>query len=311
MSWVTKTIATPSDRCSSLICTISERWATTSSAEVGSSMITRSGVNSSAIAIIARCRIPPDSWCGKLFRCTASIPTSRSTSAERAAMAFRELIPCARSASANWAPTDITGLSAFIADCMTTERFCQRIAARRRPLSVTRSWPRNVTEPAVTAAGGDRRWATANSSVDLPQPDSPTMPMNSPGSTLNDTSSTARTGLAPAYSTVRPDTSSIREPPDPPGHPATAAHRAQRRVADLVERVVEQRERRAQERDGGPRDDRLQVVAGLQRLVVLGPVEHRSPGDRARVAEADELQAGGEQHVVERVGEERRDQQRD
>ena len=64
MSWVTKTTAKPSCRCSSLICTISERWATTSSADVGSSMITRSGVNSSAIAIIARCRMPPLSWCG-------------------------------------------------------------------------------------------------------------------------------------------------------------------------------------------------------------------------------------------------------
>src|SRR6185437_8081090 len=64
MSWVTKMTAKPSSCCSSLICTISERCATTSSAEVGSSMMTRSGVNSSAIAIIARCRMPPESWCG-------------------------------------------------------------------------------------------------------------------------------------------------------------------------------------------------------------------------------------------------------
>jgi len=64
MSWVTKTTAKPSRRWSCLICTMSERCATTSRAEVGSSMMTRSGVNSSAIAIIARCRIPPDSWCG-------------------------------------------------------------------------------------------------------------------------------------------------------------------------------------------------------------------------------------------------------
>src|SRR5690348_254625 len=219
-------------------------------------------------------------------------------------MALRELIPCARSASANCAPTDMTGLSAFIADCITTDRLCQRIAARRRPVIATRFSPWNVTEPAVTAAGGDSSWATANSSVDLPQPDSPTMPTNSPVATSNDTSSTARTGLPPvAYSTVRPDTSSMGRPPEkPPG--AAGADRAQRRVADLVERVVEQRERRAQERNGRTRHDRLQVVAGLQRLVVLRPVEHRAPRDRARVAEPDELQAGGEQHVVQRVGEE-------
>ena len=64
MSWVTKMTAKPSCCCRSLIWTISERCATTSSAEVGSSMITRSGVNSIAIAIIERCRMPPDSWCG-------------------------------------------------------------------------------------------------------------------------------------------------------------------------------------------------------------------------------------------------------
>ncbi len=64
MSWVTKMIAKPSCSCSSLICTISDRCATTSSADVGSSMITRSGVNSIAIAIMERCRMPPDSWCG-------------------------------------------------------------------------------------------------------------------------------------------------------------------------------------------------------------------------------------------------------
>ena len=61
MSWVTKITANPSSCCSSLICNISDRCATTSSAEVGSSMITSSGVNSCAIAIMARCRIPPDS----------------------------------------------------------------------------------------------------------------------------------------------------------------------------------------------------------------------------------------------------------
>jgi hypothetical protein len=64
MSWVTKMTAKPSSACSFLMCTISDRCATTSSAEVGSSMMTRSGVNSSAMAIMDRCRMPPDSWCG-------------------------------------------------------------------------------------------------------------------------------------------------------------------------------------------------------------------------------------------------------
>ena len=61
MSWVTKMTANPNFCCSSLIWTMSDRCATTSSADVGSSMITSSGVNSIAIAIIERWRMPPDS----------------------------------------------------------------------------------------------------------------------------------------------------------------------------------------------------------------------------------------------------------
>ena len=41
--------------------------------------------------------------------------------------------------------------------------------------------PWNVTLPPVISAGGTSSWAIANSRVDLPQPDSPTTPMNSPG----------------------------------------------------------------------------------------------------------------------------------
>ena len=37
---------------------------TTSSAVVGSSMMTTCGSSASAIAIITRCRMPPESWCG-------------------------------------------------------------------------------------------------------------------------------------------------------------------------------------------------------------------------------------------------------
>ena len=36
----------------------------TSSAVVGSSAISSSGSHDSAIAIIARCRMPPENWCG-------------------------------------------------------------------------------------------------------------------------------------------------------------------------------------------------------------------------------------------------------
>src|SRR5215467_8201966 len=65
-------------------------------------------------------------------------------------------------------------------------------------------------------------------------------------------------------------------------------HRPQRWVPDLVEGVVEQREGRAEGDDAGAGDDRPQVLPGLERLVVLGPVEHRPPARGVRVAQADE-----------------------
>ena len=39
-------------------------WTVTSSAVVGSSAISSSGSQLSAMAIMARCRIPPENWCG-------------------------------------------------------------------------------------------------------------------------------------------------------------------------------------------------------------------------------------------------------
>ena len=39
-------------------------WIVTSSAVVGSSAISSFGSQASAIAIITRCRMPPESWCG-------------------------------------------------------------------------------------------------------------------------------------------------------------------------------------------------------------------------------------------------------
>ena len=96
-------------------------------------------------------------------------------------------------ASLNWAPIDLTGLSAFIALCMTTDRSFHRTAASSLSVSPTMLRPLKITLPLVISAGGTSSWAMANSSVDLPQPDSPTMPRNSPAARSKLTSSTART----------------------------------------------------------------------------------------------------------------------
>src|SRR5215831_13976989 len=221
------------------------------------------------------------------------MPTMRSTSAERAAISSSRLTPCARIASLNCAPIDLTGFSAFIALCMTTDMSRQRVAASCLSVSPTRLLPLNRTLPPSTRAGGASSCATAKSSVDFPQPDSPTMPRSSTYST--DRPLTSSTGSG----TIGPDTLAPYLP-----------HRPEGRVSDLVERVVQQGERRAEERDANAGRDGPQVLAGLQRLVVLGPVKHRAPARGVRVAEPDELQAGSEQHGVQRVGEERGQQQR-
>src|SRR5438045_2349486 len=169
---------------------------------------------------------------------------------------------------------------------------------------VTRFSPWNMTVPPVISAGGLSSRAIPNSIVDLPQPDSPTTPMNSPWLTSRSTPSTARTEpVCVAYSTRRSRTSRMgalgTEPPyrSPPDRP-------QCRIADLVEGVVEQGERHAQERHAQAGRDGPQRHAGLQRALVLRPVQHRAPAHRVGVAEAEELQAGRCQHGVQRGAEE-------
>src|SRR6266571_1630420 len=247
------------------------------------------------------------------------MPTMRSTSADRRAISVAEMTPCAFMASLNCAPIDFTGLSAFMALCMTTDMSFQRSAASCLSESPTMLRPLKITLPLVMPAGGASSWAIANSNVDLPQPDSPTIPMNSPASRSKLTSSTARTRpRSIAYSTVRPRTSSMGRVVNPAKPRFCSAcvldtnppHGAQGGIADLVEGVVEQREGGAERGDASPRCDRPPVLAGLQRLVVFGPVQHRPPAQRVGVAEADELQAGREQQRVQGAAQEDRDDER-
>src|ERR1700734_1491137 len=235
------------------------------------------------------------------------MPTIRGTSADRSAICALADTPWARIASVNWAPIDFTGLSAFIALCMTTDMSFQRTEAISRSVSPTMLRPLKIPLPLATPAGGLSSWAIANSSVDLPQPDSPTMPMNSPGSRSKLTPSTASTVPEVSSAGAVPSTSLLRALDTVPPH---APDRPQGRVADLVERVVQQRERGAQRDDAQAGDEDPQGLAGLERLAVLGPVQHRAPAHHLGVAEPDELQAGGDQHRVQRVGQEGGHQQR-
>jgi len=60
-SCVMNSTAKPSRSRSAVSSSRISRWVTTSSAVVGSSRITICGSSASAIAIMTRCRIPPDS----------------------------------------------------------------------------------------------------------------------------------------------------------------------------------------------------------------------------------------------------------
>ena len=94
-------------------------------------------------------------------------------------------------ASKNCARMELTGLSAFIADCITTERSRQRRALRALSDIATMFCPEKTTLPPLTSAGGLKRRAMAKSNVDLPQPDSPTTARNSPSDSSKLTWSTA------------------------------------------------------------------------------------------------------------------------
>ena len=63
-SWVISMIAAPTRRFRSRIRSRICAWIVTSSAVVGSSAISSFGLQASAIAIITRWRMPPESWCG-------------------------------------------------------------------------------------------------------------------------------------------------------------------------------------------------------------------------------------------------------
>ncbi len=146
------------------------------------------------MAIIARWRIPPDSWCGysSARRSGTGILTRRSISTAWVHACFRVIGRCRRTASVIWSPIRITGLSEVIGSWKIIEmRFPRiwRISVSSRP---RRSVPSSTMEPPTILPGGlGTRRMTESAVTLLPQPDSPTMARVSPRRTLNETSSTA------------------------------------------------------------------------------------------------------------------------
>ena len=96
-------------------------WIVTSSAVVGSSATSSRGRQATAIAIITRWRMPPDSWWGysPMRRAGSGMPTRSSSSIARRRAAAPCSFWCWRSTSPIWRPTVSTGLSEVIGSWKT------------------------------------------------------------------------------------------------------------------------------------------------------------------------------------------------
>ena len=118
-------------------------WIVTSSAVVGSSAISSFGLQASAIAIITRCRIPPESWCGysRTRRCGAGMPTSTSMSVAFCSASRADNPWCSCSVSPICFPTVSTGLRLVIGSWKIIEMSLPRMSRISGSDSSSRSRP--------------------------------------------------------------------------------------------------------------------------------------------------------------------------
>ena len=133
------------------------------------------------MAIAARCRMPPEnSWGYRSWR-EPEMPTNSSNSAVRS----RAALPSASLAFTigSWIcePIVLTGSKAFIAPWKTIEMSFHRCGRIVASPPARMSSPLRIILPAALAVGG-KSPIIARIAVVLPQPDSPTRPSRSPGS---------------------------------------------------------------------------------------------------------------------------------
>ena len=206
-------------------------WMVTSRAVVGSSAIRSLGWQASAMAIIARWRMPPEKECGySPIRRFASGMRTRSNRRSTSVSAWAWLMPrCRRSTSAIWNPIFSTGFRLVIGSWKIMPISPPRTSRIASSSRVSRSRPDRRTEPSMRLVPSCRSRMIDSAVTDLPEPDSPTMATVSPVSMAK---SRLRTTGTSAPSTrkevVRPSTlrtGSVIVPPSVAGRP----HRAGRR----------------------------------------------------------------------------------
>ena len=180
-------------------------WIVTSSAVVGSSAISSAGLQDSAMAIITRCRMPPENSCGYCLRRFSGLgmPTRASRSMARCLACALSSFMCRTIASVSCRPTVSTGLSEVIGSWKIIAMRLPRSARISFSSSFSRSWPLNSIVPAVIWPPGAGTSRMIESEVTLlPEPLSPTMPSVSPASSEKLTSSTARSSPCSILKTV-------------------------------------------------------------------------------------------------------------
>ena len=223
-SWVMNSIPSPNSRRRSSRIAMTSACVVTSRAVVGSSASSRRGRVSSAAAIMTRCSMPPDIWCGycRSLRSASSMPTWASTSAARRCACPAGTPRLARSASVMKSPMRRTGLMCALGSwkiIATWLRYWRSFAPASRPVSV----PPNRIEPLTSAPRGNRR-PIARAVMVLPDPDSPTRPSASPRRTISETSrSTGRFAPLVSSMTLRSVISSSGAPATAPGDWVAAA----------------------------------------------------------------------------------------
>jgi len=171
-------------------------WMDTSSADTGSSATSRRGSRARARAIAMRWRCPPENSCGYLSASLAARPTVVSSSRTRCMRCSRVLsVQWMSSGSRTTSPIECLGLSEEKGSWKTIciQRRCSRPGCTPGAIQCT---PPNSTVPLVAST----RRIRVRASVDLPQPDSPTMPRVRPSCRSKLTALSALKRLLPGRS---------------------------------------------------------------------------------------------------------------
>ncbi len=182
-SCVIRQVVRPRVRLSSTISSMMSDWIVTSSPVVGSSRIRSDGWQiSDAMAIIARCAMPPENSCGycRARRSGSGMETFRSASIACFIAALRPP-PCwSCQTSASWRPTVNTGLRAARASWKTmliSAPRMRRIPSRRGRADRCRG---TAMRPPLRSNAGGWMPRIDSATSDLPLPDSPTTAVITP-----------------------------------------------------------------------------------------------------------------------------------